>query len=81
MRHRRGHALFFTGGLSTVISLILGVIAVVYAGRARRNVAEGRTTKHAEMAGGARIAGWITVGISLIATTVWTLLLVFADPL
>jgi hypothetical protein len=68
--------LYWTNGLSSLISLILGIFAVVYAGKARRNVEEGRTVKHRDMATGAKVAGWITVGLSAIATAVWALVVV-----
>ena len=70
--------LIWTNGISTVISLILGIFAVVFAGNARRNVEEGRTAKHGDLANGARIAGWITVGCSIAATIVWALVLAVA---
>jgi hypothetical protein len=70
--------LIWTNGISTVVSLILGVFGVVFARNARRNVEEGRTSKHGDLAGGARIAGWITVGCSIAATIVWGLVLAVA---
>ena len=70
--------LYLTSGLSTVVSLILGIVAVVYARRAKRNVEEGRTERHRDLATAAQIAAWITVGVSLVATLVWVALLIFA---
>ena len=40
--------LFFSGGLSTIVSLILGVVAIPYSRKGKRNVEEGRTPKHKE---------------------------------
>ena len=70
--------LYVSSGLSSLVSLILGVFGVVYARRARRNVDEGRTTKHGDMATAAKVAGWITIGLSAIATVVWALIVVLA---
>ena len=70
--------LIWTNGISTILSLILGVFAVVFARNARRNVEEGRTAKHGDLANGARIAGWITVGCSIAATLVWAVVLAAA---
>ena len=70
--------LIWTNGISTVVSLVLGIFAVVFARNARRNVEEGRTAKHGDLAAGARIAGWITVGCSIAATIVWALVLAVA---
>ena len=70
--------LIWTNGISTVVSLILGIFALVFARNARRNVEEGRTAKHGDLANGARIAGWITVGCSIAATVVWGAVLALA---
>jgi hypothetical protein len=70
--------LIWTNGISTLVSLILGIFAVVFARNARRNVEEERTTKHGDLANGARIAGWITVGCSIAATVVWGAVLALA---
>ena len=70
--------LYLTSGLSTIVSLILGIVAVVYSRRAKRNVEEGKTDRHRDLATAAQIAAWITVGVSILATLVWAALLVFA---
>ena len=70
--------LFWTNGISTLASLTLGIIGVVYAKRARLNVEQGRTTKHADLASGANVAAWITVGLSIIATIGWILVIVLS---
>ena len=69
--------LYFSNGLSTVVSLILGIIGLVYARKARRNVQEGRTARHADLTTAANIVGWITIGISIVATVVWVLVIAF----
>jgi hypothetical protein len=73
-----GALLYFSSGFSSVVSLILGVIAVTYAGTAKRNIADGKTTQHADLATAATVAGWITIGVSTVATIVWTLVIVVA---
>ena len=70
--------LIWTNGISTVVSLILGIFGVVFARNARRNVEQGLTTKHADLANGARIAGWITIGVSIVATIFWIAVLALA---
>src|SRR5687767_7157916 len=69
--------LYFSNGLSTLVSLTLGIIGVVYARKARRNVQEGRTARHADLTTAANIVGWITIGISIFATLVWVVLFAF----
>ena len=71
--------LYLSSGLSTLVSLILGVVGVVYARRGKRNVEEGKTDKHRDLATAAQIAGWITIGLSILATLVWVALLIFAE--
>jgi hypothetical protein len=69
--------IYFTNGLSTVVSLTLGIVGVIYARKARRNVQEGRTARHADLTTAANIVGWITIGISILATLVWIVLIAF----
>jgi hypothetical protein len=71
--------LYWSNGLSSVVSLILGIVAVPYARRARRNVEEGRTTRHADLATAAGIAGWITIALSVLAIAAWTVVIVVFD--
>ena len=71
--------IYFSNGLSSLVSLSLGIIAVVYARKARRNVQEGRTDRHADLTTAANIVGWITIGVSILATVVLALLLIFWD--
>jgi len=71
--------LFFTGGLSTVISLVLGIIAIPYSRKGQRNVEEGRTPKHKSLAKAGFVIGIITVVLSILATIVWILLLSTVD--
>ena len=70
--------LFFTGGLSTAVSLILGIVAVSYARRGKRNVEEGRTPKHRGLAGAGVVIGIVTIVLSVIATIGWVLVLTMA---
>lgn len=71
--------LFFTGGLSTIVSLILGAIAIPYSSKGKRNVAEGRTSKHRDLAKAGYVIGIITVVLSVIATIVWILIFSLVD--
>ena len=70
--------LFFTGGLSTAVSLILGIVAISYARRGKRNVEEGRTPKHRSLAGAGVVIGIVTIVLSVIATIGWVLVLTLA---
>jgi hypothetical protein len=70
--------LFFTGGLSTVVSLILGIVAIPYSRRGKRNVEEGRTPKQRNLATAGVVIGIVTVVLSVIATIGWVLVLTLA---
>ena len=66
--------LFFTAGLSTIVSLILGIVAIPYSRKGQRNVAEGRTQKHRDLAKAGYVIAIVTVVLSVVATIVWILL-------
>jgi heme/copper-type cytochrome/quinol oxidase subunit 2 len=71
--------LFFSGGLSTVVSLILGIVAIPYSRRGKRNVEEGRTPKHKSLASAGFVIGIVTIVLSVLATIAWILVLTLAD--
>ena len=71
--------LFFTGGLSTIVSLILGIVAIPYSRRGKRNVEEGRTPKHKGLASAGLVIGIVTVVLSVIATVAWVLIFTLVD--
>jgi hypothetical protein len=71
--------LFFTGGLSTIVSLILGIVAIPYSRNGKRNVEEGRTPKHKSLADAGFIIGIVTVVLSVLATIGWILLVTLVN--
>jgi hypothetical protein len=71
--------LFFTGGISTVVSLILGIVAIPYARKGQRNVEEGRTQKHRDLAKAGYVIGIVTVVLSVLATIAWVLVFTAID--
>jgi hypothetical protein len=70
--------IFFTGGLSTVVSAILGIVGVVLSRQGKQNVEEGRTPKHGSLAGAGFVIGIVTIVLSVIATIAWALVLTLA---
>jgi len=66
--------LFFTGGLSTIVSLALGIVAIPFSRKGKRNVEEGRTPKHKSLASAGFVIGIVTVVLSIIAIVVWILI-------
>lgn len=71
--------LFFSGGLSTIVSLILGIVAIPYSRKGKRNVEEGRTLKHKSLASAGFIIGIVTVVLSILATIAWILIFTLVD--
>jgi hypothetical protein len=71
--------LFFTGGLSAIVSLILGIIAIPYSRKGKRNVEEGRTPKHKSLAQAGYVIGIVTVVLSILAIIVWALIFTTID--
>ena len=70
--------LFFTGGLSTLVSLALGIVAIPYSRKGKENVDAGRTPKHRNLASAGFVIGIVTAILSLIATIGWVLLITLA---
>jgi hypothetical protein len=73
-----GGLLIISGGLSSVISIACAIVGIVYSRKGKRRVDAGETPKHRGLAQAGFIIGWISLGLSLLATIAWTLILVFA---
>ena len=71
--------LFFTAGLSSIVSLVLGIVAVPYSRRGKRNVAEGRTQKHKDLANAGYVIGIIAIALAIIAIVAWVLIFATVD--
>jgi hypothetical protein len=62
-------------GLSTIISLGCAITGVICSRNGKRKVAAGETPKHRGLAQAGFIIGWVGVGLSILATIGWILLL------
>jgi heme/copper-type cytochrome/quinol oxidase subunit 2 len=71
--------LFFTGGLSTIVSLVLGIVAIPYSRKGKQNVEEGRTPKHKSLASAGFVIGIVTIVLSVLATITWILIFTLVD--
>ena len=60
--------LFFTAGLSTIVSLTLGIVAIPYSRKGKQKIAAGETKKHKDLANAGYIIGIITIVVSILAT-------------
>jgi hypothetical protein len=71
--------LFFTAGLSTIISLILGIVAIPYCRKGKKKIAAGETRKHKDLANSGYVVAIVTVVLAVLATVTWALLLALVD--
>ena len=73
-----GGLLIISAGFSSIISIACAIVGIVYSRKGKRKVDAGETPKHRGLAQAGFIIGWISLGLSLLATIAWTLILVFA---
>ena len=74
-----GALLFFTAGLSTIVSLVLGIVAIPYSRNGKRAIAEGKTAKHRDLANAGYVTGIVVVVLSVLAIIGWALLFALVD--
>jgi hypothetical protein len=58
-------------GTSSIISLACAVLGIVFSRKGRRNVEEGRTPKHGDLARAGFITGIVALVLTLLATAAW----------
>jgi hypothetical protein len=58
-------------GLSSIVSIVLAVLGMVFSSKGRRNVDEGRTPKHRDLARAGFITGIVSLVLSVLATAAW----------
>ncbi|MBA2255913.1 MAG: DUF4190 domain-containing protein [Thermoleophilaceae bacterium] len=71
--------LLFSGGLSTIVSLICAVLAIIFGRRGKRNVDAGETRRHRGLAQAGYITGIVGTALSILATAFWVILFIVAD--
>ena len=71
--------LFFSAGLSTIVSLVLGIVAIPYARKGKRAIAEGKTQKHKDLANAGYVLGIVTIILSALAILGWILFFALID--
>jgi hypothetical protein len=69
--------LFISAGLSSVISVGCAVTGIVCSRNGKQKVARGETPKHKGLAQAGYIVGWVSLGLSILATVGWILLIAF----
>ena len=70
--------LVISAGLSTIISIGCAVAGVICSRNGKRKVDAGETPKHRGLAQAGYIIGWVSLGLSILATIAWIAIFVFA---
>ena len=70
--------LVISAGFSSVISIACAIVGIVYSRKGKRKVEAGETPKHRGLAQAGFIVGWVGLGLSVLATIAWGVLLAFA---
>ena len=73
-----GGLLFFSGGLSSIVSIGCAIAGIVYSRKGKRKVDAGETTKNRSLAQAGFIIGIVSLVLSLLATAFWVLIAVLA---
>jgi hypothetical protein len=71
--------LFFSAGLSTIISIGCAVAGLVYSRKGKRKVEAGETSKSSGLAQAGFIISIVGLVLSIVATGAWVLILVLAS--
>jgi hypothetical protein len=70
--------LVISAGLSTIVSIGCAIAAIVCSRNGKKKVDAGETPKHRGLAQAGFIIGWVSLGLSILATIAWALVLGFA---
>jgi hypothetical protein len=73
-----GSLLIISAGFSSVISIVCAILGIVYSRKGKRKVDAGETPKHRGLAQAGFIVGWVSLGLSILATIAWIAVLVVA---
>ena len=69
--------LVISAGLSSIISVGCAITGIVCSRNGKRKVARGETPKHKGLAQAGFIVGWVGLGLSILATAAWILVIAF----
>ena len=70
--------LVISAGLSTIVSLGCAIAGIVCSRNGKKKVDAGETPKHRGLAQAGFIIGWVSLGLSILATIGWILVIVLA---
>lgn len=69
----------FSAGFSSIISLVCGVLGIIFGRKGKRNVDEGATRRHRGLAQAGFVTGIVGAALSVIGTAFWVILFIVAD--
>jgi hypothetical protein len=69
--------LVISAGLSSIVSVGCAITGIVCSRNGKRKVARGESPKHKGLAQAGFIVGWVGLGLSILATAAWILLIAF----
>jgi hypothetical protein len=70
--------LIISAGLSTIISIGCAIAGIICSRNGKRKVDAGETPKHRGLAQAGFIIGWVGLGLSILATIFWVVVIVIA---
>ncbi len=70
--------LVISAGLSTIVSIGCAIAGIVCSRNGKKKVDEGLTPRHRGLAQAGFIVGWVSLGLSLLATIAWIIVIVVA---
>ena len=66
-------------GLSSIVSVGCAITGILCSRNGKRKVARGETPKHKSLAQAGYIVGWVGLGLAILATVGWILLIVLGE--
>ena len=70
--------LLFSSGFAAPITLVLGILGIVYGRKGRKKVDAGETIKHRSLAQAGFVVGIVAIVLSVLALLLWTAVIVLA---
>jgi len=70
--------LVISAGLSTIVSIGCAIVGIVCSGAGKKKVDAGETPKHRGLAQAGFIIGWVSLGLSMLATIAWIIVIAIA---
>ncbi len=70
--------LVISAGLSTIVSIGCAIVGIICSRNGKKKVDAGETPKHRGLAQAGYIIGWVSLGLSILATIAWILVIVIA---